>query len=299
MLRSALIVMQRNKPTILLAATLAFAIGPFLVPDFSGFEPNQYPNPQDEPPIQPATYAFGIWILIYLWLIGSAVFGLLHRRDNPEWEAMRWPMIISLVIGAAWLPVADRSPVWAMVMIFAMLISALVALKRTPVLDPLWTRMPIGLYAGWLTAASFSGLGLLGAGYGVIFDETGWAYTSLQAAMLGRHWRAPVAARSHLLSAGHGLGADRNCSAQLGRTMGSSRHISHRRSHHDGACLSRMSFGGSSTYAGGEKARSSLPRNRLHRSQPPLGEPRRAEISKDANAVDHSAAFFFSNIILR
>lgn len=188
--------MQRNKPTILLAATLAFAIGPFLVPDFSGFEPNQYPNPQDEPPIQPATYAFGIWILIYLWLIGSAVFGLLHRRDNPEWEAMRWPMIISLVIGAAWLPVADRSPVWAMVMIFAMLISALVALKRTPVLDPLWTRMPIGLYAGWLTAASFSGLGLLGAGYGVIFDETGWAYTSLQAAMLaaiGGHLLRPEA----------------------------------------------------------------------------------------------------------
>ena len=53
-------------------------------------------------------------------------------------------------------------------MIWAMLISALLALYRAPERDLLWARAPIGLYAGWLTAASGVGTSVLLSGNGVL-----------------------------------------------------------------------------------------------------------------------------------
>ena len=41
--------------------SIVFAASPFLVQDFAGFDPNQFPVPQDNPPVQPAGYAFAIW----------------------------------------------------------------------------------------------------------------------------------------------------------------------------------------------------------------------------------------------
>lgn len=163
-------------------ATVAFAAGPFLTPQFGGFDPNLYPNPQIDPPVQPSGYAFAIWGVIYIWLIVSAGYGLLKRRDAIDWAPMRPPLFVSLLIGSAWLTVAERSPIWATILIFAMLATALTAMIRAPRLDPLLARAPIALYAGWLTAASFAGLGLLGAGYGVFFGEVGWAYLGLAGA---------------------------------------------------------------------------------------------------------------------
>ncbi|WP_300016244.1 TspO/MBR family protein [uncultured Roseobacter sp.] len=145
---------------------VAFAASPFLVSDFSGFDPEQFPVPQEDPPVQPAGYAFSIWGVIYLWLIAGMGFGALRRADAADWHAMRAPLCVSLGFGAIWLAVAVRSPVWASILIWAMLISALVALYRAPARDRLWAAYPLGLYAGWLSGASCVSLGLLAAGYG-------------------------------------------------------------------------------------------------------------------------------------
>ncbi|MFY9212924.1 MAG: hypothetical protein WAO69_17560 [Aestuariivita sp.] len=51
-----------------------------------------------------------------------------------------------------------------------LLIPALLALFRAPLLDRWWGRAPIGLYAGWLSAASFVALGLCLAGWGLMQD---------------------------------------------------------------------------------------------------------------------------------
>ena len=57
---------QRRLKSILVAlAALAFAASPLLVPGFGGFDPNRFPVPQENPPVQPAGYAFAIWGLIY------------------------------------------------------------------------------------------------------------------------------------------------------------------------------------------------------------------------------------------
>ncbi|MGZ2258486.1 hypothetical protein [Roseobacter sp. A03A-229] len=152
--------------------TLSFAASPFYVTDFGGFEPDQFPVPQVDPPVQPAGYAFSIWGLIYLWLVVGMGFGLLRRAEDAGWQAMRLPLCVSLAVGTIWLPVAVRSPVWAAVLIWVMLISALFALYRAPRSDKGWAAYPIGLYAGWLSAASCVSLGLVSAGYGYLDAST-------------------------------------------------------------------------------------------------------------------------------
>ena len=151
---------------ITLLAALAFALSPLLSTGFNGFEPVQFPIPQDNPPVQPAGYAFSIWGLIYLWLIAAAGLGLWRHAQSPGWQAMRPALIASLGAGAFWLPLAQVSVLWATVLIFFMLATALSALLRAGAEDRLWLREPIGLYAGWLTAAASVSIGLLLAGFG-------------------------------------------------------------------------------------------------------------------------------------
>lgn len=155
-----------------LALTILFAASPIFVPDFGGFDADQFPVPQEDPPVQPEGYAFSIWGVIYLWLFVGLGYGVWKRREDAEWHAMRVPLIVSLAIGSVWLAVAVASPIWASVLIWAMLVSALVALFRSPRNDAWAAALPVGLYAGWLSAASCVSLGLLAAGYGWMSETT-------------------------------------------------------------------------------------------------------------------------------
>ena len=155
----------RMKAVLVAAASMAFALSPLMTDAFGGFDPEDYPNPVLDPPIQPAGYAFAIWGPIYLWLVASAGRGLIGRDTDPGWDATRWPLILSLAVGATWIPVAEASPVWATALIWVMLAGALAALWRAPRRDGGWLHGPLGLYAGWLSAASFVSLGLLAIGW--------------------------------------------------------------------------------------------------------------------------------------
>lgn len=172
-----------KQAVLTLLFTASFVISPAFT-TFTGFESNQLPIPQVDPPIQPAGYAFGIWGLIYAWLVVSAVFGLWKRDDDPAWNAARPYLIASLVIGTPWLYVATQSAVLATVMIIAMAITAIMAFLRTPVFDRWLLRVPVAIYAGWLTAASFVSIGSTMAGYGVAFDSLGWAYVGISGALI-------------------------------------------------------------------------------------------------------------------
>jgi hypothetical protein len=154
------------KAVLVLVAAIAFVVSPFLAQPFTGFDPAQLPIPVDDPPIQPAGYAFAIWGVIYLWLLGSAGFGLFRRDTARDWDAGRWGLFVSLAIGASWIAVALTAPVMATLLIWVMLAGALWALMRAPDRDRGWNALPIGLYAGWLTAASCVALGTVAMGYG-------------------------------------------------------------------------------------------------------------------------------------
>ena len=173
---------RRMRAVLTLAATLAFVLSPFWSRGFNGFEAGQFPVPQNDPPGQPAGYAFSIWGLIYLWLLASAAYGLVRHADDAAWDAPRIPLIVSLTVGAAWLPVAQISPLWATAMIWTMLIAALLALRSTRA-DRWWLAGPVALYAGWLTAASSVSVALIGAGYGLMAGAAAWAFIALAIAL--------------------------------------------------------------------------------------------------------------------
>jgi hypothetical protein len=77
----------RLKAVLVLVAAVAFAVMPFFTDPFTGFGPDRFPVPVDDPPIQPAGWAFAIWGVIYLWLLASAGFGLIKRDTDPGWDA--------------------------------------------------------------------------------------------------------------------------------------------------------------------------------------------------------------------
>jgi len=175
--------MQRALSILTFVAALVFALSPFLTPGFNGFEAGQFPVPQDDPPVQPAGYAFSIWGLIYLWLIAGTGMGLIARHDSADWAPHRAPLFISLAVGASWLSVAQMSPVWATVLIWVMLVTALSALLHAGERDRWLQREPIGAYAGWLTAASSVSIALLLAGYGYTSGQIA-AYIGLAIALV-------------------------------------------------------------------------------------------------------------------
>ncbi len=145
---------------------LAFAGAPFVVTGFNGFTPEQFDVVIENPPVQPAGYAFAIWGLIYLWLLVGTVFGAFYRGDDSDWIAMRPPLTLSLAIGALWLPVATFSPIGATLMIWIMLAAALRSLFKVGDTDRWLQQAPVAIYAGWLTAASCVALGVVLGGYG-------------------------------------------------------------------------------------------------------------------------------------
>ncbi len=176
--------MTRRSAWLTLLSTLTFVASPGFTAPFSGFRRDQLPIPQIEPPVQPAGYAFSIWGLIYGWLLVSAVYGVLQRRTDGSWDRARAPLVVSLVAGTPWLAIANRSAIWATVLIFVMAAGAIVALTRTPDGDTRWLRTPVAIYAGWLTAAACVSLGSTAAGYGVLTTGLGWAFIGIVLALV-------------------------------------------------------------------------------------------------------------------
>lgn len=176
--------MNKQLAPLTLILTVAFVVAPFFVRDFSGFSADQLPIPQINPPVQPAGYAFALWGLIYAWLLISAVYGVMQRRGDPDWNAVRPALCLSLAVGAPWLWVAQRSALWATVMIVVMAGAAIAALIRTPRADRWFLRGPVALYAGWLTAAAWVAVATLGAGYGIAAGAYVWAFVGIIGALL-------------------------------------------------------------------------------------------------------------------
>ncbi|MEO0358182.1 MAG: hypothetical protein AAF386_07785 [Pseudomonadota bacterium] len=158
-----------------LAATVLFGVAAYVIVPFTGYTADVLPIAQPKPAIQPAGYAFSIWGVIYLWLVASAVFGIIRKAQDTAWAAALIWLIPSLVIGAFWNWIANQSAIWATVAIWIMLALALRAAFLAPLADRWWLKAPVALYAGWLSAASFVSLGVTLPGYGIGFDANTWA----------------------------------------------------------------------------------------------------------------------------
>ncbi len=154
---------QRALSILVLLLALAFAAAPLLSGGFNGFKPAQFPV-TDAWPAQPAGWAFSIWGLIYLALIVAAAIGAM--RDAPDWMRAARPLGVSLAVGVFWIAAANNAPLLATAMIVVMTGFAILAWQRSG--RALWQRLPLGLYAGWLTAATGVALSAVLTGYGIL-----------------------------------------------------------------------------------------------------------------------------------
>lgn len=140
--------MSRHLSVAVLVAALSFALAALVAA--AGIGPGAAAPPAALP-VQPAPWAMALWLPVHAWLIASAGFGHLHRRDAPDWQPAREPLALSLALGTLWAPVALRAPLLAAAMALAMLGLAAAALLRAGRGDRGWQVLPLGLYTGWMT----------------------------------------------------------------------------------------------------------------------------------------------------
>lgn len=149
-------------PILAFALAIAFALSPIISNGFGGFSKDDFPV--DAPwYAQPAGWAFSIWALIYVALIVGTAIGA-FRKDNSYWFAASLPLSVSLAFGVPWVEMGDRSPLIATFMMVPIWAGAVVALFRAG--PQQWQRIPLGLYAGWLTAAMCVAFSVSATGYG-------------------------------------------------------------------------------------------------------------------------------------
>lgn len=162
---------MKLRAALLLLVTLAFGAAPFLTPPFRGYDPALFPVNIARPSIQPAGYAFGIWSVIYLWLITHAILGLWKKAQNPAWDRPRLPLILAIALGSAWLSIAPVAPIAATVVILIMAAAAIAAFLRADTGTDRWLlSAPTAILAGWLSAAAAVSTGVVLAGYGLLSD---------------------------------------------------------------------------------------------------------------------------------
>lgn len=156
-------------PALTLILLLIFAVTPSLAPQFSGAQNWQLPVDIARHAVQPASYAFAIWGVIFLWLIAMGIFGLLRRADAPDWQPARAFVMAAAGLGTSWLVLVTQSPRVAGALILAMAVAAISGFLRTKTSPDRWIlSAPLGIFAGWLTAACLVSTGILLGGFGVL-----------------------------------------------------------------------------------------------------------------------------------
>jgi hypothetical protein len=149
-------------PLLAFVLAVAFALSPFISNGFGGFSREAFPV--DAPwYAQPAGWAFSIWGVIYIALIIGTAIGA-FRKENAHWYRASVPLCVSLAFGVPWVEMGLRSPLIATLMMVPIWAGAVIALFRAG--TDAWQRIPLGLYAGWLTAAMCVAFSVSATGYG-------------------------------------------------------------------------------------------------------------------------------------
>jgi len=123
--------------------------------------------------ITPPSYAFAVWSVIYLGMLAFTLVQALPSR-SAALAAIRLPYVVSCAANALWLWLwALEQLLWCQVAITVLLVALLVVNVRvreaTNLADAALVRLPFGLYAGWVTAATLLNLAILAASLGASF----------------------------------------------------------------------------------------------------------------------------------
>lgn len=110
--------------------------------------------------LTPADYAFGIWSLIYGGLIIFSLYQALpSQKENPRLAKIRSVYIVNCAANCAWIYLWSYELLWwslaAIIVMLGTLIFINAGLQHKNSPAETWTtRVPFGLYFGWITVAT-------------------------------------------------------------------------------------------------------------------------------------------------
>lgn len=139
----------------------------------------------------PAGYVFSIWGLIYLGLLGYAVYQALPAQaGNPRLRAIAGPFVLSSIANIAWIFLWHYLLFpWTLVAMIALLLSLIAVYLRLRRTDDVvsaaerWlARVPFSIYLGWISVATIANVTqvlyyIQWSGWGI--SAVGWAIVML------------------------------------------------------------------------------------------------------------------------
>ena len=154
----------------------------------------------------PAGYVFSIWGLIYVALLGFAVYQALPgQRENPRFREIGYLFVYSCIANGVWLLLWHYEffmwTVIVMIVLLLLLITIYLRLEigraRVPTPERWLAHAPFSIYLGWITVATianitqyldflgWNGWGISGAVWAVIMLVAGVAITASMIATRG------------------------------------------------------------------------------------------------------------------
>jgi hypothetical protein len=113
----------------------------------------------------PAGYVFSIWGLIYIGLVGYAVYQVLpSNRENPRLQRISYLFITSSIANIAWLFLWHYEFfAWTLVAMLSLLITLIAIYLRldigresVPTSEHWLVNVPMSIYLGWITVATIA-----------------------------------------------------------------------------------------------------------------------------------------------
>ena len=124
---------------------------------------------QFQTPIVPITFTFSIWLLIFAGSFAFSVFGLLpQNRNNKVWHRVAWPAVLVFALNTVWelyVPLRNLDFISWLILALAAAAAIQMALRLAAwpqelrLSEKLCVAIPMQVFAGWLSAATFVGIG--------------------------------------------------------------------------------------------------------------------------------------------
>lgn len=124
----------------------------------------------------PAGYVFSIWGLIYLLLLGFAVYQALpSQRDNPRLERTAYWFVLSNIFNSVWIFLWHYEQfLLTLAAMLGLLVSLIViyqrleiGLKQVDRLEKYLVNLPFSIYLGWISVATI-------ANFSTTLYDLGW-----------------------------------------------------------------------------------------------------------------------------
>jgi len=139
---------------------------------------DKYPTP-----ITPAGYAFSIWSLIYVGMIAFSIYQMLPA-NAARFRSIRSLYILTCALNCAWIYMWHSDQIAICFVLIFLLAACLflinVKLRETNGMAEYWfAKAPLGIYFGWVTAATLVNFAVLLVHWNVSISATAWTWIGI------------------------------------------------------------------------------------------------------------------------